>query len=260
MVSFIEAAFLGIIQGLTEWLPISSSGHLVIVQQLLHIKISLFFDVMLHFGTLLAVIVFMRKDILEILKSLLKLDFTSQSGKLLLFVIIGSIPITFFGFFFHEIIEAMFSNLYVVGLSLLITGAILYLTKNTRGKKKLRLKDSILVGIVQAFALIPGISRSGSTISTGLLRDIDKKLAFKFSFLLAVPAVIGANLLELTNVIVGNIQINLLQAIVSTLISFIAGYISLKFLYNLLQKGKFYLFCYYCWMLGTLLLLYRFFI
>ena len=246
----LEAIFLGLVQGLTEWLPISSSGHLVIVQQLLEIDVPLSFDVMLHFGTLLAVFVFFWKDILKILKSLFKLDFKSQDGKLGLYIIVGNVPIAVAGYFFHDVFEALFSNLTVVAVALIVTGILLFLTKYSRGRRKLNVFDCILVGIAQAFALIPGISRSGSTISTGLFRGLDKESVFKFSFLLAVPAVIGGNLLELNQ----GLEVGL-EMVVGTLIAAIVGYLSLKFLFRTLQKGKFYWFSVYCWVVGVVLFL-----
>ena len=249
MVNLFEAIFLGLVQGLTEWLPISSSGHLVIVQQLLGMEVPLFFDVLLHFGTIIAVLALFWKDILKILKSLFNLDFKSQDGKLGLYIIVGNVPIALTGYFFHDLFEVLFSNLFVVGIALIITGILLFLTKYSRGRRKLNVFDSLFVGIAQAFALIPGLSRSGLTISTGLFRGLDKESVFKFSFLLAVPAVIGANLLEL------NVLELELEMVVGALIAAVVGYLSLKFLFRTLQKGKFYWFSVYCWVVGVVLLL-----
>jgi len=144
----------------------------------------------------------------------------------------------------------LFSNLTVVAVALIVTGILLFLTKYSRGRRKLNVFDCILVGIAQAFALIPGISRSGSTISTGLFRGLDKESVFKFSFLLAVPAVIGGNLLELNQ----GLEVGL-EMVVGTLIAAIVGYLSLKFLFRTLQKGKFYWFSVYCWVVGVVLFL-----
>lgn len=251
MVNLLEAVFLGLVQGLTEWLPISSSGHLVIVQQLLGMEIPLFFNVLLHFGTILAVFAFFWKDILKIIKSLLNLDFKSQDGKLGLYIIVGNIPVALTGYYLYDVIESLFSNLFVVGLALIITGILLFLTKYTKGRRKLNFYDSLVVGIAQAFSLIPGLSRSGSTISTGLFRGLDRESVFKFSFLLAVPAVIGANLLELKNLVwEGDLFV-----FVGMVVAFVIGYVSLKFLFRMLKKGKFYWFCVYCWVVGVVLLL-----
>lgn len=251
MVNLLEAIFLGLVQGLTEWLPISSSGHLVIVQQLLGMEVPLFFDVLLHFGTILAVFAFFWKDILKILKSLFKLDFKSQDGRLGLYIIVGNVPVALTGYYLHDVFESFFSNLFVVALALIITGILLFLTKYTRGRRKLNFYDSLVVGIAQAFSLVPGLSRSGSTISTGLFRGLDRESVFKFSFLLAVPAVIGGNLLEL-NQGLGEVG---LEMVVGTVIAAIMGYLSLKFLFRTLKKGKFYWFSVYCWVVGVVLLL-----
>ena len=249
MVNLLEAVFLGLVQGLTEWLPISSSGHLVIAQELLGMEVPLFFDVLLHFGTIIAVLALFWKDILKILKSLFNLDFKSQDGKLGLYIIVGNVPIALTGYFLHDLFEVLFSNLFVVGIALIITGILLFLTKYSRGRRKLNVFDSLFVGIAQAFALIPGLSRSGLTISTGLFRGLDKESVFKFSFLLAVPAVIGANLLELNA-----LELEL-EMIVGTVIAAVVGYLSLKFLFRTLQKGKFYWFSVYCWVVGVVLVL-----
>jgi undecaprenyl-diphosphatase len=180
MPTILEAILLGIIQGLTEWLPISSSAHLVITQQLLKIKVPLLFDVMLHFGTLIAVIVLFWDKILKIIKSFLKFDFKSEEGRLGLLIIIGSIPVGITGFLLHDYIEYFFNNLFLVGFSLIITGTLLYFTKNKNGKNRLNFSDSLLIGFTQAISLVPGISRSGSTISMGLLRILIKKRFLNF--------------------------------------------------------------------------------
>jgi len=251
----LEAILLGLIQGLTEWLPISSSGHLVIAQELLGIDVPLLFDVMLHFGTLLAVFAFFWKDIVKILKSLVKLDFKSQSGELIPSIVIGSIPVFFAGIIFYDLIEILFKNIFIVSIALIITGIILFLTKHTKGRKNLTLFDSLLIGFAQAFALVPGISRSGLTISTGLFRDVKKELVFKFSFLLSIPAVLSANLWELSNLIINNTRIDFVPYVTGTAIAAIVGYLSLKVLFRMLKKEKFYLFSYYCLIVGLALLI-----
>jgi len=257
MTTLLEAILLGFIQGLTEWLPISSSGHLVIAQQLLKIEVPLLFDVMLHIGSLFAVFVLFWKDILKIIKSFLKLDFKSQEGKLGLFIIIGSIPVGFAGFLLHDYIEYFFNNLFLVSVSLIVTGILLYFTKNKNGRNKLNFSDSVLIGFTQAIALVPGISRSGSTISMGLLRNIEKKIVFEFSFLLSIPAIIGANFFEIIKFGIGDNAL-LAPMFIGTVIAGIIGYVSLKFLFKTIQKEKFYLFSYYCWVVGIILIAYVF--
>jgi undecaprenyl-diphosphatase len=251
----LESILLGLIQGLTEWLPVSSSGHLVIAQELLKIKVPLIFDVILHFGTLLAVFAFFWKDIVKILKSLIKLDFKSESGKLIKFIIIGTIPVAFAGVIFHDIVKSLFQNLFAVSIALIINGILLFLTKFPKDKKEMSYLDSLIVGFAQAFALIPGISRSGSTISTGLLRGVKKEYVFKFSFLLSIPAILAANVWELNNTIISNTNVDFVSYFIGMIVAAIVGYISLKFLFQILKKEKFYLFSFYCLILGIILLL-----
>jgi len=250
-----ESILLGLIQGLTEWLPVSSSGHLVIAQELLKIEVPLIFDVMLHFGTLLAVFAFFWKDIVKILKSLIKLDFKSESGKLIQFMIIGTIPIIFAGIIFYDAVKVLFQSIFVVSIALIINGILLFLTKFSKSKKEMSYLDSLIVGLAQAFALIPGISRSGSTISTGLLKGVKKEYVFKFSFLLSIPAVLAANIWELSNTIISNTNVDFIPYFIGMIVAAIVGYISLKFLFEILKRGKFYLFSFYCLIVGFILLL-----
>lgn len=247
-----QAGILGLIQGITEWLPVSSSGHLVIAQEFMSLQVPVLFDVMLHFGTLCAVCLAMRDELWKMLCSLLKLKFDSYYGKLFLFIVLGSIPTALIGFAFHDLFEGFFSNLFAVGVALLITGTVLFLSKKFEGRRKLGAVDALLIGVAQGIAIIPGISRSGSTISVALFRGIEKEKAAKFSFLLSMPAIIGAALFEAK-------EINLNQAelgplVFGVLISFVVGYASVNLLLDVVLKKKFYLFSYYCWVVGLLIL------
>ena len=159
MVSLIEAFVLAVVQGLTEWLPVSSSGHLVITQQLLGLNVPLIFDIMLHVGTLIVVLAVFRKDIQAILKALIKGDFQSQEGKTALYIALGSVPIAIIGMGLKDVIESLFSNLLAVGVALIITGCILFISEKRVGSKKMTALDSLLIGIAQGAAIIPGISR-----------------------------------------------------------------------------------------------------
>jgi undecaprenyl-diphosphatase len=252
MVTVIEAVILAVIQGLTEWLPVSSSGHLVIAQNFLDLNPPLIFDVMLHFGTLIVVLVMFRKDIHFILKNLVKGNFKTPEGKFVLHIIVGSIPIAIIGVTFYEGIKSFFSNLLAAGLALLITGFVLFVSEKRLGNKKMNTLDSLLVGLAQAIAIIPGISRSGVTISTGLLRKIDKTTAFRYSFLLSVPAVLGATIIEVKDLVVGNVE--LLPIAVGVIVSMLVGYASLKFLQKIVMSERFHLFAYYCWVVGIAIL------
>ena len=257
MVTLIEILILAIIQGLTEWLPVSSSGHLVITQKVLGLNLPLIYSVMLHVGTLIVVLTVFRKDILEIIKALVKRDFETEEGKLALFIAVGSVPIAIIGFVFYDFFESLFSNLLAVGLALLITGWILFFSEKRIGNRKIGILDSLLIGLAQGVTIIPGISRSGVTVATGLLRRVDKAIAFKYSFLLSVPAVLGATVMESRELVVGNV--NMVPLFLGAIISMIVGYVSLKLLQKIVMKEKFHLFAYYCWTVGLAITLFTIF-
>lgn len=253
MVSIAEAIILAVVQGLTEWLPISSSGHLVILQQLLHIQASVAFDVMLHLGTLLAVVWFLREDISRILKAVLSLDFSKKEARLGAYIIIGTLPVAIVGILFKSFLESLFSNLTAVGVALFINGTFLYLTRFTPLKKTLNAIDALFIGIAQAVSIVPGISRSGSTISAALLAGIDRKTAYKFSFLLSILAILGASLIQIGEI---NFAQETLEVIlVGVLISTIVGYIALKLITSTIISDNFYKFAYYCWLVGLVIFL-----
>lgn len=254
MVTLFDIIILAVVQGLTEWLPISSSGHLVIAQKALGLNLPLIYSAILHVGTLIVVITAFRKDIADILRALAKREFETEEGKLALFIATGSVPIGIVGLAFHDRIEALFSNILAVGLALLITGTILFVSEKRTGNRKLNIQDSLFVGLAQAFAIIPGISRSGTTVSTGLLRKVDKAKAFRYSFLLAVPAIIGATIVEAKDLTTANMD--LAPLLLGATVSMIVGYISLKLLKRIVMNEKFHLFAYYCWAVGAAIILF----
>jgi undecaprenyl-diphosphatase len=254
MVTLIEVFILAVIQGLTEWLPVSSSGHLVITQKILGLNLPLIYSVMLHVGTLIVVLTAFRKDILDIIKALAKRDFETEEGKLALFIAVGSVPIAIVGFVFYDFFKSLFSNLPAVGLALLITGCIVFVSEKRIGNRKLGILDSLLIGMAQAFTIIPGISRSGITVATGLLRKIDKATAFKYSFLLSVPAIIGATLVESKELALGNVD--MVPLLLGATISMIVGYASLKLLQKIVMNEKIHLFAYYCWTVGVTIIIF----
>ena len=257
MVTLIEVFILAVVQGLTEWLPVSSSGHLVITQKVLGVNPPLIFDVMLHVGTLIVVLTVFRKDILEIIKAFVRRDFETEEGKLALFIVVGSVPIAIIGFVFYDFLKSLFSNLLAVGLALLITGCILFFSEKRIGNRKIGILDSLLIGLAQGVTIIPGISRSGVTLATGLLRRVDKATAFKYSFLLSVPAIIGATIMESKELAVGNEDAVLL--FLGAIISMIVGYASLKLLQKIVMNEKIHLFAYYCWTVGLAIILFTIF-
>ena len=232
MSQILEAIIIAIIQGLTEWIPVSSSGHLVLTEKLLNYQASLIFDVALHFGTLMAVFVYFGKDVTNILEDLLKLKFHTQNAKLGIFLIIATIPAALVGFFLRN--QNIFNNLTITTLGFSITGILLIIASlNLKiPKSKLNPKNSLLIGISQIFALFPGISRSGTTISLGLLSGLKEKTALKFSFLMSIPIIFGANILVMGNQTLPS------ELIWATLVSFIVGLITLHLLYTKILTSK----------------------
>jgi len=254
MVTLIEALILAVVQGLTEWMPVSSSGHLVITQTVLGLNPPLIFDVMLHVGTLIVVLTVFRKDIADIIKAVIKRDFETEEGKLALFIVVGSVPIAIIGFVFYDFFKSLFSNLFAVGVAIIITGLVIFFSEKRIGNRKMGILDSLLIGLAQAVTIIPGISRSGITVATGLLRKIDKTKAFRYSFLLSVPAVIGATVMESRDLVLGNMD--MAPLFLGATISMIVGYVSLKLLQKIVMNEKFHLFAYYCWTVGIAIILF----
>jgi len=262
-----QALVLGIVQALTEFLPVSSSAHLVIIQDYLGFKKPLLlFDVILHAATLGALLVYFRKDIGKIILSLVRLKEKSDqemlNRKIFYFILIGTIPTLALGLFLNQWIKAMFTSVTFTSLMLLVTGTILWISKrradSERGIEKMKTTDAFLIGIMQGVAIIPGISRSGATISTGLLRGIKKELAFRYSFLLSIPAIIGALGLQLREAFLEQtLPSHPLAWIGGALVAAIIGYISLVIFRKIILGKKLYIFAYYCWTIGTILLIMR---
>jgi len=245
---------LGVVQGVTEWLPVSSSGHLVITQELLGVKDNIAMDVMLHIGTVLIVCWIFRNEIFKIIRSFIhyfKTGKTDDDAKMGLFVIVASFPTAVIGITLNDQIEAAFSSLLAVGLALVLTGTLLWFTKYNVKRKKLDWKRSILIGIAQGCAIFPGISRSGTTISTGLLLGVDKEKAARFSFLLFIPAALGALLFQLDEFVV----VDYTGIAIGTITAMVVSYFVIGFLLKIIKKGVLHWFSYYCWTLGIVLLI-----
>jgi undecaprenyl-diphosphatase len=220
----------------------------------------IFFDVMLHLGTLLAVMVYFWKDILEILHGIRTTlggkEKEQQGIRLFLWIIMATIPTGLMGFLFKDWFESFFSRPKLVGGMLLITGFLLWLTRwaKKEGRKIMKMGwfDSVLIGIAQGMAIIPGISRSGATISTGLFCGLDRDLSARFSFLLSIPAILGATVLEFKKI--GSIQA-LGITLIGTVIAFGIGILSLTFLIKINTIGKISIFSYYCWIIGLAIII-----
>lgn len=226
---------LAVIQGISEWFPISSSGHIVLFSKFFDFANSISFDVALHFGTLMAVFVYFGQDIVNIIEDILKGKWQSENSKLGFMIIIASIPAAIAGFLLKSVFESAFSSLLVVFFGFAITSLLLFIVSfsgKKSGKSIPRQKDSWIIGIAQAFAILPGISRSGATISAGLLSGLNEKSAMKFSFLLAIPAIFGASILELGN------QTLPREFIIPTLISFVVGMLTIHLLLKFISKDR----------------------
>ena len=171
---FLQIVILAIIQGITEWLPISSSGHLVLAQQLFQIEPPIFFDALLHIATLISLFIIFREDIWRVTKAFCTRQWKTEYGKLGLYIIIATIPTGMIGLLFKEQLEATFASNFLLGIGFIFTGIIIYLTKYTKPHRELKTSDAIIIGIAQGISIIPSISRSGATISTGLFLGVKK--------------------------------------------------------------------------------------
>lgn len=252
MLTVAQSILLGIVQGATEWLPISSSGHLVLLQKLLGVNVPVVYDISLHVGTLFAALVVFWKDILRIVKSFVQFK-RNESFRLGIMVLVASLVTAAIGFSFLQFFKSLFVNVKAVGIGLILTGAFLVATKFFHGTRKINLFDAVVMGIAQGVAIAPGVSRSGMTIASGLIRRIDKSSVVKFSFLISIVAVMGAQIVELKNIDFVSVNAAALAAGVAS--SALAGYISIKFLLKTLLSKKFYLFAIYCFAAGLVVLL-----
>jgi undecaprenyl-diphosphatase len=240
-----ESILLGIIQGITEFLPVSSSAHLAIAQHLMP-KFSqpgILFDVILHAGTLVAVIVYFRTTLLKL------------SAKMILLLAIGTIPAVVFGFLFSDWFEASFGNIKMIGIELIITGIFIYFVDYARQtRKSMNWLDAAIIGVAQAIAIIPGISRSGATIFAGVFRGLPKKDVANFSFLLSIPAILGAIVLQLVKYGF-NESTSWGTYSVGFFFAFLFGFLSIGVLLRLLATRNFKVFAIYCWIVGVAVVL-----
>ncbi|MCK4662398.1 MAG: undecaprenyl-diphosphate phosphatase [Bacteroidales bacterium] len=252
---WLEALILGILQGLTEFLPVSSSGHLELGKNLLGInaKDSLYFTIVVHGATVLSTIIVFWKDISKLIKGLLKLEWNEET-KYIFKILVSMIPVGFVGVFFKDEIKNIFShgNIIFVGAMLLITALLLAITYFAKTKtKKTTFADAFIIGIAQAIAVLPGISRSGSTIATGLLLGNKKEEVAKFSFLMVLIPILGENFLDLfTGEFTTNSDIGITPLIIGFLAAFISGLFACKWMINIVKKGKLIYFAIYCFIIG----------
>jgi len=272
-VGFLEALLLGVIQGLTEFLPVSSSGHLVLTQYLLGwdklpLEVVLTFDTTVHLGTLTAVVVVFWRDLRSLLAAWWEglrhgKPFETAPARLAWWIVLGTVPAVLAGLLLEDTFEQLFGTPRAVGGFLLLTALTLLLSerlgRRQRNLDTLTWLDSLLIGIGQAAAIAPGLSRSGATIATGMFRGLERKEATRFSFLLSIPIIAGTGLLQLVKLVVGTepAQFSALPLLVGFLAAAISGYAAIRFLLNYVQRRPLYPFALYCAIvgLGALLLL-----
>ena len=265
----LNAFLLGIVQGVTEFLPISSSGHLSIAQNLLNLGVEgtddVFLDVLLHLGTLVAVFAAYWEDIRDMILEFFHMIGDVAHGtvprsvpparRLILLIIVGTLPL-FVILPFRRMVEALYSNTFFVGGALLVTGLLLFacdrIRKGRKTEKSATLLDVLVVGAGQAIATCPGISRSGMTISMGCFRGMERRFAVRFAFLLSIPAVLGANILQIGDVVETGIDVKLLPAyLLGVAAAAVSGYLSIRLVRMVASQGRFGIFAYYCWAAGA---------
>lgn len=253
----IQTVILGLIQGLTEWLPISSTGHLRAAERLVALQAPILFDGLLHVGTLIVTLLFFRKDIKNILVALGKRDFKTENGKLIPLIIVGTVPTILLGVVFGNAIEALFSNLLPIATAFIICGVVLYTSKiGNERRESISYLEAVAIGTAQGIAIIPGMSRSGLTIAAALLLGIKREKAFQFSFLLSVPAILGALGLTLyeQHEALALAGIEWTEIFVGVAVSMVVGYFAVSLLRKIIAHKKFYFFAFYCWLISIVLI------
>lgn len=268
MLDILSAIILGAVQGISEFLPISSSGHLVLVPALLGIETGLAFDTILHIGTLVAIFTFFWKDIINLIKGFILsiIDLTEgvdifkrelhrvPEKRFAWLIIVGTIPTGIMGILLKDAIETIFRGTLFVGIFLLVTAAVLYYSeRHSSGQitqKDMSFKQALIVGICQGLAVFPGISRSGSTIASGLCLGLNREYAARYSFLLSIPAVIGAGLIQIKDIATLDASASVLLA--GFISSVIFGYLSIKLLMKMIKGWSLDIFAYYCTIIGII--------
>ena len=264
-----NAIILGLVQGIAEFLPISSSGHLAILQNLFGMTTTenghMFFDVLLHFGTLISICIVYWEDIVSMFRELAAYSHRGRAddgqthypaARLFLMIVLGTLPL-FLVLPVNDYVEQLYYHTAFIGIALIITGGILYAADHMAQVRKteggMRVKDALIIGLCQAVATIPGISRSGSTIAAGMATGLRRDFAVKYSFLLSLPAVLGANILSLIKAIKAGIDASLIPAyLIGMAVAMVSGVFAIGLVKAIVNKGKFGYFSYYCWTVGLL--------
>lgn len=266
MINILKYIFLGIVQGFTEPLPISSSGHVFILKELFDLGTNdLNFEIIVNFGSLLAILLIYKDDIIRLIKNFFlyfktKTEETRTDFKYCWLILISSIPVGIVGLLFKDVIEEKLNNTKIIGIAFLITALFLFLVKNIKGKKQekdMSFFDACIIGLTQVIALFPGISRSGSTLIGGLFRDLDRSTALKYSFMLYIPVSLGTTLLGIKDLLeMKNIHDIILPYGLGFIASFIVSYFTLRWFMGVVRKGNLKYFSIYCLLLGILILLF----
>ncbi len=270
--SYLTAIVMGLIQGIAEFLPISSSGHLAIFQNFFGMSDIehdyMLFDVLLHLGTLIAVFVAYWGDIVTLVKEFFTMvhlrrlpagqhpDYPAR--RMIVMLIVATLPL-FLVLPVKDHVESLYSNTFFVGFALIVTGLMLFFSdrmrRGTKTERNATMLDAIIVGFGQALAVVPGISRSGTTIAVGMVRKFDREYAVRFSFLLSIPAVLGANILSLADALKSGTDWSLLPMyLVGVVVAAVSGYLAIRLLRYIAKKGSFGWFSYYCWGAGLVTL------
>ncbi|MGE5187942.1 MAG: undecaprenyl-diphosphate phosphatase [Betaproteobacteria bacterium] len=253
----LQSITLGLIQGTTEWFPISSTGHLRLAEHFFGLQVPLLFDVVLHVGTLIVTLVYFRAAIKNVLLALWRRDLHNGDGKLIVPIIVGSIPTALIALLVGNDLDTYFSTLPLLAAGFIVSGAILVASKFTSERQDtISVPLAFLVGIMQGLSIIPSLSRSGLTITALLLLGVKREIAFKFSFLLSIPAVLGALGLTLyqEHNVLSSAGIGTLEIIFSLAVTVVISFLALKLLWKTLEEKKFYLFAVYCFAVGALIL------
>lgn len=266
-----NAILLGFVQGVAEFLPISSSGHLSIMQNLFHTQSTegghFFFDVLLHLATLVSVCIAYRREVMDIIWEVIswfrknppekqRPKEPMSTRRLILMIVMATLPLLLV-LFYDDIVEPLYYSTVFIGIAIILTGFMLYvadrMVPGKKNEKTMRIRDALIVGVCQAIAVVPGLSRSGTTITAGLTTGMDREYAVKFSFLISVPAVLGANLLSLIDAIKDGIDVSLLPVyLVGMIVAGVVGYFAILLVRHIAKKGRFGGFAYYCWAVGII--------
>ena len=254
----LNTGFLGLIQGLAEWLPISSTGHLKITEHYLGLTTTPLFNLILHLGTLIVVVFYFRTEVKNILSALAHVDFKSEYGKMVPLIIAATIPTAIIGLLYVKYLEDILGQLLIIGITFIIGATLVYTSKlGKENTENITYPIAVIMGIAQGLAIFPGLSRSGATISIALLVGLKREKAFKFSFLLSIPAVLGDTLVEAykDRGQIATSGIGSTELLVGVAIAMVVGYIAIKLVSKIVATKKFHYFAFYTWLLGAALII-----